>query len=307
MISIEHLTKRYGRRVVVDDVSFTCEPGTVTGFLGPNGAGKSTTLRILCDLAPASSGAATIGSVRYRDLPAPGRTVGVLLDAAAVHPGRTGRETLALAATVLGADRRRPGELIEQVGLDERAARARVGTYSLGMRQRLGIAQALLGDPQVLVLDEPANGLDPEGILWMRELLHGFAAGGGCVLLSSHLLREVEAVADRLVLIRRGRVVAAGATSELLAGGGVVVRALDRVALAAALVRAGMVPAPRPDGGYLVQAPPQDVAAAAGAAGVQLVELRSGGGDALEQLFLTLTHGTDGIQETHETHQEKAS
>ena len=292
MISIEHLTKRYGRRVVVDDVSFTCEPGTVTGFLGPNGAGKSTTLRILCDLAPATSGAATIGGVRYRDLPAPGRAVGVLLDASAVHPGRTGRETLALAATVLGADRR-PEELLEQVGLDERAARARVGTYSLGMRQRLGIAQALLGDPQVLVLDEPANGLDPEGILWMRDLLHGFASGGGCVLLSSHLLREVEAVADQLVLIRRGRVVAAGATTELLAGGGVVVRALDRVALAAALVRAGMVPAPRPDGGYAVQAPPQDVAAAAAAAGVQLVELRSGGADALEQLFLTLTHDTD--------------
>jgi ABC-2 type transport system ATP-binding protein len=297
MILIEHVTKRYGRRVVLDDVSFTCEPGTVTGFLGPNGAGKSTTLRILCDLAPASSGTATIGGVRYRDLPVPGRTVGVLLDAAAVHPGRTGRETLALAAGVLGSEPHRPDELLEVVGLDRRAAGARVGTYSLGMRQRLGIAQALLGDPDVLVLDEPANGLDPEGTLWMRDLLRGFAAGGGCVLLSSHLLREVEAVADRLVLIRRGRVVAAGSAAELLAGGAVVVRAVDRVALAAALVRAGMVPAPRADGGFAVQAPPQDVAAAAVAAGVQLVELRSGGGDALEELFLTLTHDTDESEE----------
>ncbi len=297
MILIEHVTKRYGRRVVLDDVSFTCEPGTVTGFLGPNGAGKSTTLRILCDLAPASSGTATIGGVRYRDLPVPGRTVGVLLDAAAVHPGRTGRETLALAAGVLGSEPHRPDELLEVVGLDRRAAGARVGTYSLGMRQRLGIAQALLGDPDVLVLDEPANGLDPEGTLWMRDLLRGFAAGGGCVLLSSHLLREVEAVADRLVLIRRGRVVAAGSTAALLAGGGVVVRAVDRVALAAALVRAGMVPAPRADGGYAVQAAPQDVAAAAAAAGVQLVELRSGGGDALEELFLTLTHDGDESEE----------
>ncbi len=290
MIEIRNLTKTYGDTTAVDDL-------TVTGFLGPNGAGKSTTLRILCDLAPASSGTATIGGVRYRDLPVPGRTVGVLLDAAAVHPGRTGRETLALAAGVLGSDPHRPDELLEVVGLDRRAARARVGTYSLGMRQRLGIAQALLGDPDVLVLDEPANGLDPEGTLWMRDLLRGFAAGGGCVLLSSHLLREVEAVADRLVLIRRGRVVAAGSTAELLAGGGVVVRAVDRVALAAALVRAGMVPAPRADGGYAVQAAPQDVAAAAAAAGVQLVELRSGGGDALEELFLTLTHDTDESEE----------
>jgi ABC-2 type transport system ATP-binding protein len=301
MIAIEHLTKRYGRRVVVDDASFSCEPGTVTGFLGPNGAGKSTTLRILCDLAHATSGTATIGGVRYRDLPAPGRTVGVLLDAAAVHPGRTGRETLALAAAILGVDRHRADELLEQVGLDQRAARARVGTYSLGMRQRLGIAHALLGNPQVLVLDEPANGLDPEGILEIRELLHRFGAGGGCVLLSSHLLREVEAVADRLVLIRRGRVVAAGATTELLAGEGVVVRAVDRVALAAALVRAGMVPTLRPDGGYAVPAAPQDVAAAASASGVQLVELRSGGADALEQLFLTLAHDRD------DSSKEKAS
>jgi ABC-2 type transport system ATP-binding protein len=220
MIAIDHLTKRYGRRLVVDDVSFTCAPGTVTGFLGPNGAGKSTTLRILCDLARPTSGTTTTGGVRYRDLPAPGRTVGVLLDAAAVHPGRTGRETLALAAAVIGVTRHRPAQLLERVGLDARAARARVGTYSLGMRQRLGIAQALLGDPQVLVLDEPVNGLDPEGILWMRDLLRRFASDGGCVLLSSHLLREVEAVADQLVLIRRGRVVAAGSSTELLAGGG---------------------------------------------------------------------------------------
>jgi ABC-2 type transport system ATP-binding protein len=216
----------------------------------------------------------------------------VLLDAAAVHSGRTGREGLALAAGMLGVPRDRAHELLEAVGLDGRAARARVGTYSLGMRQRLGIAQALLGDPHVLILDEPANGLDPAGILWLREVLRAFADEGGCVLLSSHLLREVEAVADRLVLIRDGRVVRCGSAAELLAGE-VVVRAADRVALAAALVRAGLVPAPRADGGYVVRGRAEDVAAAASAAGVVLTELRGRGADALEQLFLDVTGETD--------------
>lgn len=201
MIAVQQLTKRYGRHTAVDDVSFHCEPGTVTGFLGPNGAGKSTTMRMICGLTPPTSGTATVAGHPYRHLPNPGRTVGVLLDASAQHAGRTGREALALSAATMGVDRRAVGELLDRVGLNGAAARRRVRAYSLGMRQRLGLAHALLGDPQVLVLDEPANGLDPEGIFWMRGLLRDFADRGGTVLLSSHLLREVEAVADRLVVI----------------------------------------------------------------------------------------------------------
>jgi ABC-2 type transport system ATP-binding protein len=219
MIEVRGLTKRYGDRTVVDDVSFTCRPGTVTGFLGPNGAGKSTTLRMVCGPAAPSAGTATVLGRPYRQLRNPGRRVGVLLDASAQHPGRTGREVLTLAALTMGVDPRRVPELLERVGLDERAARRRVRAYSLGMRQRLGIALALLGDPEVLILDEPANGLDPEGIAWMRRLLRSFADRGGTVLLSSHLLAEVEAIADRVVVIHTGRVVADQDIAELRAGG----------------------------------------------------------------------------------------
>src|SRR3712207_1629575 len=202
MITIDHLTKRYGPQVAVADVSFSCAPGTVTGFLGPNGAGKSTTLRALVGLTPPTSGRVTVTGVRYADLPNPGRVAGVMLDASAQHPGRTGRETLRLAATVLGVPQARADAMLERVGL-QGAEKRRVKDYSLGMRQRLGIGQALLGDPSVLILDEPANGLDPEGIRWMRGLLRDFAAAGGTVLVSSHLLREVEATVDRLVEIGR--------------------------------------------------------------------------------------------------------
>ncbi|TBL27438.1 ATP-binding cassette domain-containing protein, partial [Verrucosispora sp. SN26_14.1] len=228
MIVVDQLTKRYGRHTAVDDVSFRCEPGTVTGFLGPNGAGKSTTMRMLCGLSTPTSGTATVAGHPYRRLPNPGRVVGVLLDASAQHAGRSGREALAVAAATMGVDRRAVGEVLDRVGLNAVAARRRVGAYSLGMRQRLGLAHALLGDPRVLVLDEPANGLDPEGIFWMRGLLRDFADRGGTVLLSSHLLREVEAVADRLVVIGGGRVVAQGDKEELLADGGTLVRARDR-------------------------------------------------------------------------------
>jgi ABC-2 type transport system ATP-binding protein len=219
MIELTHLTKRYGGRTVVDDVSFTCRPGTVTGFLGPNGSGKSTTLRMVCGLTPPSAGSATVVGSAYRDLPNPARRVGVLLDASAQHGGRTGREALTLAALTVGVPTSRVAELIAQVGLDRTAAHKRVRAYSLGMRQRLGIAAALLGEPEVLILDEPANGLDPEGIAWMRRLLRGFADRGGTVLLSSHLLGEVQAVADQVVLITNGRVVEHGPTAELTAGG----------------------------------------------------------------------------------------
>jgi ABC-2 type transport system ATP-binding protein len=218
MITATELTKRYGATTVVHDVSFTCPPGTVTGFLGPNGAGKSTTLRMLCGLSRPDTGSVQVAGLPFRQLPNPGRVVGVMLDASAQHGGRTGRETLRLAGEVLGVDSARSDEMLELVGLAGRPATQRVGRYSLGMRQRLGIAQALLGDPGVLVLDEPANGLDPDGIRWMRGLLRRFADAGGTVLLSSHLLGEVAAVADRLVVIAGGRIRATGATAELLEG-----------------------------------------------------------------------------------------
>jgi ABC-2 type transport system ATP-binding protein len=289
MIEVTNLSRRYGSQLAVDDVSFRCEPGTVTGFLGPNGAGKSTTLRMICGLTPPSSGTATVLDTSYRKLPNPGRDVGVLLDASAQHSGRTGREVLTLTAQVLGVDRRRVPELLEQVGLDRSAARKRVGKYSLGMRQRLGIAQALLGEPRVLVLDEPANGLDPEGIFWMRGLLRDFADRAGTVLLSSHLLREIEAVADQLVMIDHGKIVARGDKRELLAASGTLVRALDPVELHEALARAALTTTPGSDGALLVEAEPEAVGRVAAEAGVILVELRPADSGGLEQLFLSLT------------------
>ncbi|SCL28745.1 ABC-2 type transport system ATP-binding protein [Micromonospora nigra] len=291
MIAVEHLTRRYGRHTAVDDVSFHCAPGTVTGFLGPNGAGKSTTMRMICGLTPPSAGGATIDGLPYRRLPSPGRVVGVLLDASAQHAGRTGRESLAVAAATMGVDRHAVLPALRRVGLDATAARRRVRAYSLGMRQRLGLAQALLGDPRVLILDEPANGLDPEGIFWMRGLLRDFADRGGTVLLSSHLLREVEAVADRLLVIGGGRLVAQGDKDELLAGGGTLVRARDTAALRGALDSAGLTVADGTDG-LLVRAPAEVVGRAAVDAGVVLTELRPAGSAGLEQLFLTLTADT---------------
>ncbi len=223
MIRIEHLTKTYGRGVsavqAVCDLTFTVEPGTVTGFLGPNGAGKTSTLRILCGLARATSGSATINGQRYQDLPNPARTVGVLLDASAVHPGRTGRESLALVALSIGVPQSRVDEVLDEVGLTPAEGRRRVGHYSLGMRQRLGLARVLLGDPTVLVADEPANGLDPQGIVWLRRLLRQQARQGRAVLLSSHQLHEVGEVVDQLVIMASGRALAVGAPDELLGTG----------------------------------------------------------------------------------------
>ena len=217
-IEVAGLSKSYGRQQVVADVSFTVRPGSVTGFLGPNGAGKSTTLRILVGLAGPSSGRACVLGGAYAALPNPGLRVGVLLDASAQHNGRSGREALALSALVMGLPARRADEMLERVGLSQAEGRRRIGNYSLGMRQRLGIAHALLGYPDLLILDEPANGLDPAGIHWMRTLLRDFADRGGAVLLSSHLLREIEVIADHLVVIGGGRVLADGTRQELLAG-----------------------------------------------------------------------------------------
>ena len=235
MITVTGLTKRYGDRTVVDDVSFTLEPGTVTGFLGPNGAGKTTTMRMITGLVPPTAGEAAVDGRRYADLPNPAAVVGTLLDAGAVHPGRTGRDAPARSWPRRSACRPGGWTRCSTWSASADAGRRRIGGYSLGMRQRLGIAAALLADPPVLMLDEPANGLDPEGIRWMRELLRGHAARGGTVLLSSHLLGEVEHTVDRLVVIGAGRVVADGPIGELLAGDGVLVRAVDPAALAAAL------------------------------------------------------------------------
>jgi ABC-2 type transport system ATP-binding protein len=289
MIAVDHLTKRYGSQLAVDDISFRCEPGTVTGFLGPNGAGKSTTLRMICGLTPPSAGTATVLDMPYRRLDNPGRRVGVLLDASAQHAGRTGREVLAVSAQVLGVPPSRVGELLELVGLDKRAARKRVGNYSLGMRQRLGIAHALLGDPSVLVLDEPVNGLDPEGIYWMRGLLRDFADRAGTVLLSSHLLNEVEAVADQLLVIGNGRIVAQGAKHDLLATAGMIVRSLDPVELHEALAEAGLTATPGGDGALLVEAGAEAIGRIAADRGIVLLELRPADTGGLERLFLSLT------------------
>jgi ABC-2 type transport system ATP-binding protein len=289
MITAEGLTKRYGATTVVKDVSFACEPGTVTGFLGPNGAGKTTTMRMLCGFAEPDAGRATVLGGRYRDLPNPGRRVGILLDAGAQHGGRRGREALAVSAQTMGVDERRVDGLLDRVGLDRSAARKRVRQYSLGMRQRLGIANALLGDPEILILDEPANGLDPPGMRWMRDLLRDFADRGGTVLLSSHLLGEVDAIADRLMIIGAGKIVAQGTRAELLAGSGTLVRARDIAALRAALDAAEMTIRPGSDGGYVVDAEPEDVGRAALAGGVALTHLAPSESAGLEQLFFDLT------------------
>jgi ABC-2 type transport system ATP-binding protein len=297
MIEAESLTKRYGGRAVVEDVSFRCEPGTVTGFLGPNGAGKTTTLRMVCGLSSPDAGHAEVLGVPYRALPNPGRRAGVLLDASAQHAGRRGREALAVSAQLIGVEERRVDALLELVDLDRSAARKRVRDYSLGMRQRLGIAHALLGEPEVLILDEPANGLDPEGMRWMRGLLRDFADRGGTVLLSSHLLGEVEAVADQLIIIGRGRIVAQGSRADLLAGAGTLVRASDDPALGAALAAADLRAHPASDGGYIVESEAEAVGRAALAGGVALSHLAPSEGAGLEQLFFELTSGDRGADD----------
>jgi ABC-2 type transport system ATP-binding protein len=298
MIESQGLTKRFGGRTVLQDVSFRCEPGTVTGFLGPNGAGKTTTMRLLCGLSSPDAGRATVLGGPYRDLPNPGRRVGILLDASAQHGGRRGAEALAISGQLMGVDQARVGALLERVGLDRVAARKRVRQYSLGMRQRLGIAHALLGDPDVMILDEPANGLDPEGMRWMRALLRDFADRGGTVLLSSHLLREVEAVADQLVIIGGGRIVAQGSRDELLAGAGTLVGAPNEAALVAALDAAGLEIRAADGGGFLVDAPPEEVGRVALAGGVALSRLGPSESAGLEQLFFDLTaDGPDAAAE----------
>ncbi|GAA4810898.1 ABC transporter ATP-binding protein [Nocardioides caeni] len=294
MITVDRLTVSYGSFTAVDDVSFVAQPGRVTGFLGPNGAGKSTTMRVMVGLTPPTSGQVTIGGLRYHDIPNPGRHVGSLLDASAQHAGRTGREILTIGAQTMGLPKSRVDEMLALVGLTDAEAKRRLRNYSLGMKQRLGIAHALLGDPSVLILDEPANGLDPAGIRWMRGLLKGYADRGGTVLLSSHLLHEVEQIADEMILIGHGRIVAQGDKKSLLAHGDgaatTLVTSLDNAALGAALTGGGHAVEPLGEG-LKVQATPEEVGRAALAAGVVLTDLRSGGAG-LEDLFLELTSAT---------------
>jgi ABC-2 type transport system ATP-binding protein len=306
MISVEAVTKRYGPFTAVDDVTFTAAAGRVTGFLGPNGAGKSTTMRVIVGLTRPTSGAAHVLGRRFADLPNPGLRVGVLLDASAQHAGRTGREILTLAAMTMGLRRGRVDEMIDLVGLTDDEASRRVRDYSLGMRQRLGIAHALLGDPEVLILDEPANGLDPAGIRWMRDLLRGYADRGATVLLSSHLLHEIEVVADDLVVIGNGRIVADGTKTELLAAGGVQVRTRypDRLTAALAAADIAHTDAGAPAGAGCtpcrtlhVDADAELVGRIAHQADVALIELRHADGAGLEEMFLALTAQTQ--RDTH--------
>lgn len=208
MIDMVHLTKRYGATLALDDVTFSVAPGTIVGFLGPNGAGKSTCLRSLVGLVRPDAGSATLNGVPYTGLDQPGRVVGSLLSADSFHPGRTARETLRMACISLGLPVSRIDEVLAEVGLTAAEGRRRIGIYSLGMRQRLGLAHALLGDPAALVLDEPANGLDPQGQRWLADLLRSRAERGCAVLLSSHQLHEVSRLADRVVIVAGGRVLA---------------------------------------------------------------------------------------------------
>ena len=297
MITVERLTKKYGTFTAVDDVSFTAQAGRVTGFLGPNGAGKSTTMRMMVALTVPTSGCVTILGRRFADLPNPGLEVGVLLDASAQHAGRTGREILTIAQQTLGLPASRISEMTDLVSLTDTEADRRVGNYSLGMRQRLGIATALIGDPQVLILDEPANGLDPAGIRWMRDLLRGYADRGGTVLLSSHLLNEIEVIADDIVMIGNGRIVSQGTKTDLLHAAGTVARAEDLSALQLALVAWGLTVNPAGDGTLHTDADAVLVGKVALNAGIALTELRAAHSAGLEEMFLQLTADTqrDGV------------
>jgi len=283
------LTKRYKSVTAVDDLSFRVREGAVTGFLGPNGAGKTTTLRMVLGLARPSEGSATIQGRRYVELDEPARTVGANLEVAGAHPGRSGRNHLRALAAMAGLPPSRVDEVLRLVEL-ESAADRRAGKYSLGMRQRLGLAATLLGDPQVLVLDEPANGLDPQGIRWLRDFLRAMAAEGRTVLVSSHVLAEVAQTVDDVVVIHRGRLVQQGPVESLTAAGaGVLVRTPRSVALRAALEREGLAVTEAPDGAIVVEgADAAQVGEIAFAAGVPLHELAARS-TSLEEAFLALT------------------
>ncbi len=296
-IVVSGLTKQYRRVRAVDDLSFVVQPGRVTGFLGPNGAGKTTTLRMVLNLVTPTAGTATIGGRRYSDLRDPVRHVGAILEASSAHKGRTGRNHLRMLCAAARLPLSRADEMIERVGLASAANRKFRG-YSLGMRQRLGIATAMLGDPHALILDEPANGLDPEGIRWMRDLLKHYASLGRTVLVSSHLLSEMELLADDLVIIANGKLVAQGTVEMVISGMSnadvVRVRTPDADKLVAALGEE--VTVNRENGALLLSGiTAADVGLAALGAGVPLTELVAERRD-LEDVFLELTAGKAAIR-----------
>ena len=287
-VEVHGLTKRFGDEVAVDDVSFEVPEGSIVGFLGPNGAGKSTTLRMILGLTTATSGQATIMGRSYGQLDDPVRTVGAVVDGVGFHPGRRGIQELRIHAAASGIDPGRADEVLEQVGLAE-AGRKRVGAYSLGMRQRLGLAAALLGDPRVLLLDEPANGLDPEGIRWVRDLLRWLADDGRAVLVSSHLLGEVSRLADEVLVIHRGRIVTQSSVADLTTQSTTVeVASVDDDALGEALRRAGAAIVPTGRGLQVTGVDTEQVGRAALDVGVALRELKAVQPD-LESVFLELT------------------
>jgi ABC-2 type transport system ATP-binding protein len=291
-IVVDELTKVFGGRVrAVDQLSFTVEPGSVTGFLGPNGAGKTTTLRMLLGLVTPTSGHSTINGVPYARLHRPLTIVGAALEASSYHPARTGRNHLRVLCAAAGIDDRRADQVLELVGLGA-AAKRKVRTYSMGMRQRLGLAATLLGNPQILILDEPSNGLDPEGIVWLRGFFRQLATEGRTVLVSSHLLNEVQEFADRVVILDRGRLIRSGSIAELTAGTDtVVVRTPQGQQLADVLSRQGLPWHTTEDGALRVRTDnPAWVGHLAFTAGVELHELRLDRFD-LEQLFFSLTRG----------------
>jgi ABC-2 type transport system ATP-binding protein len=292
VIEVRQLSKAYRGKLVVDRLSFTVQPGSVTGFLGPNGAGKSTTMRLIVGLDRPHSGSATIGGKRYAELPQPLRTVGALLDAESVHPGRTAHNHLLFLAQSQGIARKRISEVLDLVGLHDVAA-DRTGTFSLGMRQRLGIAVALLGDPQVLILDEPINGLDPDGIFWIRNLMKQLAAEGRTVFVSSHLMSEMSVTADNLIVIGRGRLIADCSTEEFIGRSShksVLVRCADPDRLRTALTEAGGQLNADEDGALVVHAlDARQIGELAARAGVVLWEL-SPRLASLEDAFREFTH-----------------
>jgi ABC-2 type transport system ATP-binding protein len=291
-IEIRGLTKRFGAFVAVDDLSFDVEPGRITGFLGPNGAGKTTSLRMLLGLVHATSGTATINGQRYVDLADPLGTVGAALEATNFHPGRSGRDHLRVLADAGSVPHRRVDELLELTGIPA-AARKRAGEYSMGMRQRLGLAAALLGDPQVLVLDEPSNGLDPEGIRWLRGFLRHLSSEGKTILVSSHLLQEVQQTVDEVVIIANGRLVKAGTVAELEGTPGAVVRTTDAGRLAGALRVADVTSTPGDDGTLIADTTDlRLIGDVALRAGLPIYGLAPQKAD-LEALFFELTEGTN--------------
>jgi ABC-2 type transport system ATP-binding protein len=287
-IVVDGLTKRFGPVHAVNALSFSVEPGSVTGFLGPNGAGKSTTLRMVLGLVTPDAGTSTIGGSQYERLANPHRHVGAVLDATSFHPARSGRDHLRVYCRVTGEPMRRADDVLALVGLADAGRRA-VRGYSLGMRQRLALATALLGDPPILILDEPANGLDPEGIAWLRRLLRDFTREGGTVLVSSHVLSEMQQLVDHVVIINRGRLVHQGDLASLRADRAVVVEAPEAARLAVALEHAGALVQPTgSDTLRVTGAAPRDIGRLALAHRVELHGLTEERGD-LEQIFLSLT------------------